>query len=523
MDMPTDVRVPVFLTSGQTYRIAIGSTVILPCKINDPGSFVLVWKRGIAVLTAGAVKVTPDTRVSLLQWTPNGGAPDIPGLSNGGSYSLELKNVRPQDAGDYVCQVGSIEPKEITHTLEILVPPRIHHVSHLAPFEVLQGATVKMECRASGNPVPAIAWTRKNGALPSGERTVSGMSLVIQHADRHASGVYQCAADNGVGQPDIKQISLTVLFAPEIEAERGSVHSGIGIEAQLVCNVYAEPEANVIWYKDSTQLGTTERHASHTHGNRYSFIIRNVTSEDFGNYSCVANNVHGRARDHVTLTGIASTAQFESPAISDEKDTYNISWYVNSHAAVLEYRLFYRQVQAHRRKTHGESSPSFSTSVVYGTLKTSHDTLANGNNGNANGNNNGNNNGNARGTQIPSFKADWASVIIPGAGVRSPSMHIAPPYPAVTRQKMWYVIKALQPGTQYEARVQARNRYGWNKISQNYHFSTRSNDIENMVEPSAQPAVYGSNQNSLLNNAPAMNKDYLGMASLLFVAVALAF
>lgn len=91
------------------------------------------------------------------------------------------------------------------------VPPRIHHVSHLAPFEVLQGATVKMECRASGNPVPAIAWTRKNGALPSGERTVSGMSLVIQHADRHASGVYQCAADNGVGQPDIKQISLTVL------------------------------------------------------------------------------------------------------------------------------------------------------------------------------------------------------------------------------------------------------------------------------------------------------------------------
>lgn len=48
-------------------------------------------------------------------------------------------------------------------------------------------------------------------------------------------------------------------------------------------------------------------------------------------------------------------------------------------------------------------------------------------------------------------------------------------------------------------------------------------DIENMVEPSAQPAVYGSNQNSLLNNAPAMNKDYLGMASLLFVAVALAF
>lgn len=68
-----------------------------------------------------------------------------------------------------------------------------------------------MECRASGNPVPTIAWTRKNNVLPSGERSVSGLSLVIQHADRHSAGQYQCSADNGVGQPDTKHITLNVL------------------------------------------------------------------------------------------------------------------------------------------------------------------------------------------------------------------------------------------------------------------------------------------------------------------------
>lgn len=78
-------------------------------------------------------------------------------------------------------------------------------------MEVLQGATVKMECRASGNPVPTVAWTRKNNVLPSGERSVSGLSLVIQHADRHSAGQYQCSADNGVGQPDTKHITLNVL------------------------------------------------------------------------------------------------------------------------------------------------------------------------------------------------------------------------------------------------------------------------------------------------------------------------
>lgn len=66
------------------------------------------------------MKVTPDPRVRLLP-SPTGPSTltAIPGLSGGG-YSLELKDVRPQDAGDYVCQIGTMEPREITHTLEIL-------------------------------------------------------------------------------------------------------------------------------------------------------------------------------------------------------------------------------------------------------------------------------------------------------------------------------------------------------------------------------------------------------------------
>lgn len=102
-------------------------------------------------------------------------------------------------------------PGGLTHNQIFPVPPRIHYLSHAGPLEVLQGATVKMECRASGNPVPSVAWTRKNNVLPSGERSVSGLSLVIQHADRHSAGQYQCSADNGVGQPDTRHITLNVL------------------------------------------------------------------------------------------------------------------------------------------------------------------------------------------------------------------------------------------------------------------------------------------------------------------------
>lgn len=36
------------------------------------------------------------------------------------SYNLEIQNVRTTDAGDYACQLGTIIPKEIVHSLEVL-------------------------------------------------------------------------------------------------------------------------------------------------------------------------------------------------------------------------------------------------------------------------------------------------------------------------------------------------------------------------------------------------------------------
>lgn len=67
------------------------------------GSYVIAWKRGIAILTAGNVKVSPDPRISLVN----------------GHY-LQIENAVPQDGGEYVCQIAMLEPIEITHLVDIL-------------------------------------------------------------------------------------------------------------------------------------------------------------------------------------------------------------------------------------------------------------------------------------------------------------------------------------------------------------------------------------------------------------------
>lgn len=80
----------------------------------------LAWKHGIAVLTAGDVKVTSNPRIRLMP--PQQGIIDTSAArsSHSNSYNLEIQNVRMTDAGDYACQIGSIVPKEIVHSLEVL-------------------------------------------------------------------------------------------------------------------------------------------------------------------------------------------------------------------------------------------------------------------------------------------------------------------------------------------------------------------------------------------------------------------
>lgn len=47
--------------------------------------------------------VTRNTRLRLLE-----------------GYNLEINNVMPQDAGDYVCQISDLENRDQIHTVEIL-------------------------------------------------------------------------------------------------------------------------------------------------------------------------------------------------------------------------------------------------------------------------------------------------------------------------------------------------------------------------------------------------------------------
>lgn len=54
-------------------------------------------------MSAANLMVTRDQRIKLVE-----------------GYNLQIANVRIQDAGDYICQIGDQETRDQVHTLEIL-------------------------------------------------------------------------------------------------------------------------------------------------------------------------------------------------------------------------------------------------------------------------------------------------------------------------------------------------------------------------------------------------------------------
>lgn len=102
-DGETPSVAPKFLSRGHLYKVIVGETIELPCKVQNLGSFVLLWRKGSSVLTAGHLKITRDARFKII-----------------GDYNLQINGVKTQDAGDYICQLGDQENRDQVHTVEIL-------------------------------------------------------------------------------------------------------------------------------------------------------------------------------------------------------------------------------------------------------------------------------------------------------------------------------------------------------------------------------------------------------------------
>jgi len=343
---------------------------------------------------------------------------------------LIISNITDSDAGQYSCELDTDQEYTLSlqHTLQILVAPQLQRHPTSGELFVKKGSTVSLKCQASGFPVPQISWSKKNGLLDSGLKFLEGSIYTIHNISRHQAGVYKCQASNGVGYPVIQEIHLTVLYSPEVRAELDIVHTGLHRQASLSCIVHANPQAVIRWYRESLLLDTDNNFLLESKGTLHTFIIREVKKENFGTFSCSASNTFGKQTAHVLVTGIPKAPVFRSNLLSKSSNSHTLTWVTESYSPVSEYRVIYRKI-----------SDTNTKDVLY----------------------------------------VWTNI-----NLRSEQ------HEGVIFNKT-YILDNLDEDSKYEAKVEARNVFGWSNQSNIFNFFTRNADDapkQLPIEPEKTPA-----------------------------------
>ncbi|KAK8738327.1 hypothetical protein OTU49_004169, partial [Cherax quadricarinatus] len=136
--------------------------VRLACVVDHLGSFKLAWiqRDRSAILTVGNHVITRNNRI---------------GVSHDGhrTWYLTIKDVRPGDAGTYMCQINTaVAISQIGH-VSVVVPPYIKDEMSSRDVGLLEGMDLTLACSARGSPVPTIKWRREDGSDIHLNHTVS--------------------------------------------------------------------------------------------------------------------------------------------------------------------------------------------------------------------------------------------------------------------------------------------------------------------------------------------------------------
>lgn len=136
----------------------------------------------------------------------------------------------------------------------------------------------------------------------------SGANITIVQVKREDRGKYICTANNGIGEPVTKTISLDVSFGPTLSAESPRVGQKVGYIAKLVCRVTAFPAPSVSWIRNEKILSNSEHIEISTTGSNHDVTvsilqIHKVDDQHYGEYTCKAENPFGNDESTLELIG----------------------------------------------------------------------------------------------------------------------------------------------------------------------------------------------------------------------------
>ncbi|XP_072199268.1 hemicentin-1 isoform X3 [Excalfactoria chinensis] len=273
---------PTIKSAGASERaVVLHKPVTLQCIVNGIPSPSITWlKDGQPVNTARG-----NTR-----------------LESSGRF-LQVVEAQREDAGRYTCVATNAAGEAQQHIrLHVHEPPRLEDAGKMLNETVIVNNPVHLECRALGNPLPAITWY-KDGRSLTGSASVTylskGQVLEIEGAQISDTGVYKCVAVNTAGTAELSY-SLQVHVPPSISDSSDTVTAVVNNLVRLECEARGIPAPILTWLKDGSPVSSFSNGLQLLSGGRV-LVLTSAQISDTGKYACVAVNAAGESQRDIDL------------------------------------------------------------------------------------------------------------------------------------------------------------------------------------------------------------------------------
>ncbi|XP_041972125.1 Down syndrome cell adhesion molecule-like protein Dscam2 [Aricia agestis] len=309
-------RTPVIITQHfSETTVTPGIDINLQCVVNGPARF--VWERDGIVVSSNT-----DSRYSIGQtMTADGGV-----LTH-----LNISHVRVDDGGRYACRAHHDElVSSHEDRLNVYGPP---YIRTLPPVKVQSGQSVELRCPYYGFPIREITWEHRGKEIKSdktvrykrstndilsteifgrkpklrGKREIATVSndgvLLVQKASKSENGAsFACIVRSPSGEMAKRSFELQVVEAPQLEEIFLASDLQEGQIVQIHCNLKSgDSPVYYSWLKDGKKIPTHLKIVERSLEVFSVLIIKNVSLDHCGTYTCVAANHVAKVNRTVNL------------------------------------------------------------------------------------------------------------------------------------------------------------------------------------------------------------------------------
>ncbi|CAH4032299.1 unnamed protein product [Pieris brassicae] len=287
-----------------------GEDISLHCTATGDRPPRFIWERdGVVVST------NTDSRYILGQMMSSSGVGVI--------SHLNISRSRVEDGGLYSC-VAYESDSSLRHSARIDVygPP---YIRTLPPIKVQSGDGLKLKCPYYGYPISKLEWEYKgkkisSAVLPQHSRyrrtNMKKIRRKRQILDASEDGVlniprilkeengdmYTCIVYSPSGEMARRSFEIQVVEAPELDELR--VGSGLkeGQIVQITCNIISgDPPIFFSWLKDGMKMPPSLKITERSSELFSVLIIKRVSLEHCGKYTCIATNHVGKVNQSTEL------------------------------------------------------------------------------------------------------------------------------------------------------------------------------------------------------------------------------